>query len=297
MNDLYYKPSGKTAPISFLYLILAIAIGASIIGFIYSFAVLYIPLIYLNLLCLFGAAFGMGLVANLVIGLGKVRNKSVALIFGLLVGLAGLYVSWVVWMHYYVNLSAFVEVSYLDLLTNPIGLWEAMWDINEVGTWGIGRSGGAVDGIMLTIVWAIEALAFVAVAVFFAYSKACEPYLENDDAWAETTKIGPFQFIQDITSLKQELETKKYEQLLALPKEEAGRTKSYTSLLLYHSENKPQAREFYLTVNNMVEEYDKEGKLTFDEKPQISFIRISKEAGQQLFAKKAANLTSTEIQE
>jgi len=82
-----------------------------------------------------------------------------------------------------------------------------------------------------------------------------------------------------------------------LPKEEAGRTKSYTSLLLYHSENRAQAREFYLTVNNMVEDYDKEGKLTFDEKPQISFIRISKEVGQQLFTKKATNITSTEIQD
>jgi len=147
MNDLYYKPSGKTARISFLYFILAIAIGASIIGFIYSFAILYIPLIYLNLLCLFGAAFGIGLVANFVIATGKVRNKLIASIFGLLVGLAGLYVSWIVWIHYYANLSAFAEVSYLDLLTNPKLVWASIWEINEIGTWGIGRSGGAVNGI------------------------------------------------------------------------------------------------------------------------------------------------------
>ncbi|EDP94380.1 hypothetical protein U8527_16370 [Kordia algicida OT-1] len=49
---------------------------------------------------------------------------------------------------------------------------------------------------------------------------------------------------------------------------------------------KAQAKEFYLTINNMMESYDKEGKLSFDEKPQISFIKISKEAGQQLFVKK-----------
>ncbi|WP_420572589.1 hypothetical protein [Kordia sp.] len=297
MQNLYYKPSGKTSPISLLFLLIAIAIGAPIIAFIYSYAILYIPLIYLNILCLFGAAFGIGFVANFVVGMGKVRNKTVAMIFGLIVGLAGLYVSWVVWIYDHANASAFVEVSYMDLLTNPKALWGIIWEINVHGTWGIGRSGGAVDGIMLTIVWIIEALAIVGVSVFFAYSKACEPYLENDDDWAETTKIGPFELIEDITSLKQELETQKYEQLHALPKEEAGRTKSYTSLLLYHGQKKEQAKEFYLTVNNMMEDYDKDGKLSFDEKTQISFIRISKEAGQQLFARKNTMLPAGATEE
>lgn len=286
MNDLYYKPSGKTAPVSILYLILGIAVGASIIGFIYSYAILYIPIIYLNILCLFGAAFGIGFVANFVVGLGKVRNKLVATIFGLIIGLAGLYISWLVWIYDHGNASAFAEISYMDLLSNPGGMWDFIWAINEEGTWGIGRSGGAVSGMFLSVIWLIEAIAFVGVAAFFGYSKACEPYLENDDDWAETTKIEPFKLIEDVSGLKHELETQNYEQLLALPIEEAGRTKSYTSLLLYHGQKKAQAKEFYLTVNNMMEDYDKEGKLSFDEKPQISFIRISKEAGQQLFVKK-----------
>ncbi|WP_430412535.1 hypothetical protein [Kordia sp.] len=288
MNNLYYKPSGKVNPISIVYLLLAICLGAPILAFIYTYAILWIPFIYLNFLCLAGIAFGLGFVANFVVGFGKVRNAMVAAIFGLLVGIAGLYVSWIIWLAHHFG-QAYMDIALnADVIINEIGY------ANEEGTWGVGRSGGLVSGTILSIIWIIEAVGMIGIPVFFAFSKAGEPYIENDDNWAEETLIGPFEIVLNQTALKQQLETKNYEELLAIaPAENAGQG-SHTILQLHHGENRNQAKEFYLTVKNMIEKRDKDGNLDFDEKPLISFIHISKEAGQQLLAKIISDATVVE---
>jgi hypothetical protein len=188
MHNLYYTPSGKFNPITFLYLLIAIFVAVPIVALAYTYAILYIPIIYLNFLCVVGVAFGLGYVANFVIGLGKVRNKLLAFFIGLIVGLAGLYCSWLIWI--YDHMNAAYGVSYMQLIESPLAFWDLIWGINEYGTWGIGRGGDAsVSGTMLTVVWIIEAFAMIAPPIFFAFSKAREPFIENDDIWADTTKI------------------------------------------------------------------------------------------------------------
>ncbi|MGH1385534.1 hypothetical protein [Kordia sp.] len=286
MHTLYYKPSGKTNSISFLYLILAIFIAAPILALAYTYAILYIPIIYLNILCVIGIAFGLGFVANFVVGLGKVRNQWIAILFGLIVGVAGLYFSWVIWIYDHLNASAFVDVSHLELMQSPEALWDVIWKINEQGTWGVGRSANAnISGKMLTTVWIIEAIAFIGTPIFFAFSKANEPYLEEDDNWADTTKIGPFELITDKETLKKQLEAKNYEPLLAMLPAENDQEKSHAIFTLYHNKKRTHGKEFYLTVSNMKEHINKKGELSFDEKVLINFIRIPKDVGTQLIAK------------
>ena len=279
MNNLYYKPSGKVNPLSILYLLLAMCVVVPILDFVYTYAILYIPLIYLNFLCVAGVAFALGFIANFVIGLGKVRNVLVAVIYGLLIGIAGVYVSWIIW------LSHHFEVDYMTFVESFEGFSNAIGFANEQGTWGIGRSGGMVDGVMLTIVWIIELVAMIGFPVFFAYSKACEPFIENDDSWAEVTPIGPFQFIANKEELKRQLETKNYEPVVNMPAATTDTGASHSIFSLYHAENRSQAKEFYLSVSNMEEGTDKDGNLKFDEKSLINFIHITKEAGQQLLAR------------
>jgi len=255
MNNLYYKPSGKFNPISFLYFLLAICIAAPILAFIYAYAILYIPIIYLNFLCLAGIALGLGFVASFVVDLGKVRNKMLALLFGILIGIVGYYFSWVVWIGYH------FEISYMEVIQN-------------------------FDALLRGIeIWIIELVAIIIVPLYLAYTRASEPFIENDDNWAEATAIGPFELVLDHTTIKQQLEAKNYEELLAIaPAENAGQG-SHTILHLYHGQNRSQSKEFYLSTMNMIEKLDKDGNLDFDEKTIINFINISKEAGQQLLAK------------
>jgi hypothetical protein len=287
MNSLYYKPSGKVNGISILYLLLAICIAIPILDFAYTYAILYIPLIYLNFLCVAGVAFALGFIASFVIGLGKVRNVLVAVIFGLLIGIAGVYVSWIIWIAHH------FEVDYMRLVSNVDGLFfNAIGFANEQGTWGIGRSGGMVNGFMLTIVWIIELGAMIGFPVFFAYSKACEPFIENDDSWAEVTPIGPFEFVNNKEELKRQLETKNYDLVINMPAATNETGASHSIFNLYHAENRAQAKEFYLSISNMQEGTDKDGNLKFDEATLISYIHLPKDIGRQLLAR--INKQSTE---
>ena len=286
MHTLYYKPSGKANSISFLYLLLAICIAVPILALAYTYAILYIPIIYLNILCVVGIAFGLAFVASFVIGLGKVRNTMIAFLFGLIIGIASLYFSWVIWIYDHINASAFNNVSHLELLQDPFGLWDVTWQINNVGTWAIGRSASAnISGTMLTVVWILEAAAMILPPIFFAYSKAREPYLEDDNAWADTTKIGPFEFIEDKETLKKQLETKNYQSLLEMKPVSDENDSSHGILTLHHNKKRTHGKEFYLSVINMKERIDKKGNVTYDETSLIQFIRIPQEIGQQLIAK------------
>ncbi|WP_046756999.1 hypothetical protein [Kordia jejudonensis] len=279
MNNLYYRPSGKVNPLSILYLLLAICVAVPILALIYTYAILYIPLIYLNFLCVAGVAFGLGFIASFVMDLGKVRNVLIAALFGLLIGIAGLYTSWIIWLaHHY-------EQEYMDIAFNMEALFAEIEYANEQGTWGIGRSGGLVNGTMLSIVWVIEAVGMIGFPVFFAYSKACEPFIENDDSWAELTPIGPFEFILNKEELKQQLETRNYETLVNMPVANSETDASHSIFQLHHGKHINQAKEFYLSVVNMKAGTDKDGNLKFDENNLINYIHITKEAGQQLVAR------------
>ncbi|MFK7747848.1 MAG: hypothetical protein AB8B65_05635 [Kordia sp.] len=294
MHTQYYKPSGKTNSKSFLYLLLAILIAAPILTVVYTYAVLYIPIVYLNVGCVIGIAFGLGFAANFVVGLGKVRNQLVAILFGLIIGIAGLYFSWIIWVYYHLNASPYIDITHLELLESPEALWDVIWKINEQGTWGIGRNANAyLSGRLLTTVWGIEAIAFIGTPIFFAFTKANDPYLEEDDNWADTTKIGPFEFIFDNEILKKQLEAKNYEPLLAMGPALNDQQKSHAIFTLYHNKKRTHGKEFYLSVSNMKERIDKKGQLNFDEKRIINSIRIPKDVGTQLIAKIG---TSIEVQ-
>lgn len=280
MNDLYYKPSGKFSSISFLYLILVSIIAAPILALIYSYATRYIPFIYINFLILAGFVLGLGFAVNFAIALGKVRNKLLGMVFGLVVGLAGLYACWVIWI------CTHIPIDYMELIKSPEGMKSIIGLINDQGTWGF-RSGGNVSGTFLTVIWVIEALAIIVVPTFMAYGKTCDPFIENENEWAEETVIGPFGYIANGQVLVKQLETKNYEELLAMETLVTGVANSHSILTLFHGTNRSQSKEFYLTVTNMKESHDKEGKLEFDEIVIINFIHINKEVGQQLFAKLA----------
>ncbi|MBK7885415.1 MAG: hypothetical protein IPJ81_17725 [Chitinophagaceae bacterium] len=88
--DKYYKPSGRFSPISIVFLIIICSIAIPILGFLYSYAIWYIPFIYINFIItgLLGYATAL-LISRTVIRPGKVGNNLMSLLFGFIGGLAG----------------------------------------------------------------------------------------------------------------------------------------------------------------------------------------------------------------
>ena len=95
LQDHFYQHSGRTG--FSIPLLLAAGIPVSILmAVVYAYIVTYCPVVgYVNLLFLGGYVFITGLAAGYIAKIGKCRNAGVAFCLGCLLGLVGLYFSWV----------------------------------------------------------------------------------------------------------------------------------------------------------------------------------------------------------
>ncbi|HEX7900118.1 MAG TPA: hypothetical protein VF950_20285 [Planctomycetota bacterium] len=142
-----YKHSGAVTLTGTLMGLVAGGVAAVALAFVYTYAVVWIPFIYVNFLLtlIFGVGVGFAVAAGAKAG--KLRNMAVAGLLGAFCGLLGLYVAWAI--HPMAQFSLTPEFD-------PSKLMEYMGAVYEKGTWGISRS-GPVSGILLGIIWAVEA--------------------------------------------------------------------------------------------------------------------------------------------
>lgn len=179
----FYSHSGKFGPQG---PILALAAGAGLafpIGLIYSYLIMWIPLIYLNFLLTAGYGFLFGFITQKLLKFGKVRNNTLTLLTAALVGVLAWYGSWngcakaligsdAPWFFTPTQISQFISILY------------------EKGSWGLGHgSDAAVTGIPLAIVWIIEGAAIVGLTVVVGYEALSRtPFCETHDCWLDQEK-------------------------------------------------------------------------------------------------------------
>src|SRR5262245_36932446 len=112
---VFYRHSGRFSVAGWVCTFATTALAASLLGCLYSLAILYIPLIYVNVLLVFGFGLAAGAVA-LMLGVHfKIRNVWAACLAALLGLLVGYYVSWAVWLAHHLH-TAKVNISFTDLL-------------------------------------------------------------------------------------------------------------------------------------------------------------------------------------
>src|SRR5579871_968818 len=90
----YYRHSG-IVPLGGLVQTLFAGLGAAIsLGIAYSFAMVYIPIIYLNFLGTAGFGFVIGYLVKQSARAGRIRNRFVPAAIGFLSAVVGLYFAW-----------------------------------------------------------------------------------------------------------------------------------------------------------------------------------------------------------
>ena len=170
MTPTYYKPSGK---ISILGVLGSLAVGgvvAFIGAFLYALALVYNPSAYLGIIL--PALFGAGVAgASAFVGKKlKVRNAWVSMGIAVVLTMSGYLVSWIPWewftLYHLGNQVDWLAVIYPPSFIDILGL------IYENGAWTIGSSssGGAVSGLMLALVWLLEAGIVFGTSAFTAYA-------------------------------------------------------------------------------------------------------------------------------
>ncbi len=96
MRSRFYQASGKVPAVTGLVLVCAL-LFAGIGAFLYAWATLYGgPLLAIGMICAF--PFWLVLLAQWSCHLGKIRNPGVMRQFGVVIGLVGWSLQWILWI-------------------------------------------------------------------------------------------------------------------------------------------------------------------------------------------------------
>jgi hypothetical protein len=286
----YYKPSNKFSFSGFPHFLAGLLLLVPLLGVAYAYLLWYIPLIYINLIVCLGFGGVVGYLMSQIVQRGKVRNKFIALSFGLIAGVFALYCQWVVWIDLVLNAGQnygndHIGITVSNISTNqtwmlfqaPSAVWAFIKAVNEVGTWGI--RGATVSGIFLAIIWAIEAIVIVGMAMVFPLAKAGKPFCETGNEWANEVELPATGYIQDPAGFKSDLENDKAGVLASLEKGE--NTASHSMLTVYEC---PASNQYYVSATNKVAGRDKDGKLEFKDTLIFDYLSVNPEEGKLLLA-------------
>ncbi len=183
-----YKHSGKFGIHGPVLAITAAVILGWPLGIAYAYLIRWIPFIYVNFLATLGYGFLFGLMASVLLKMARVRNNAISGLTSFLVGVIGLYFAWSGHIH--------VVVTDAPWFVWPWQMFGVIPAIYEHGTWGM-HSGEMVSGIMLGIVWLVEAGMIVGIATLAGLSTVGKtPYCEDTQCWLDETKnidtLAPF---------------------------------------------------------------------------------------------------------
>ena len=218
----YYRPSGEVTVAG-----LAAGIGGGLVaavglGLAYAYLITYIPLIYLNILCVIGYALALGATSAALVRWGKMRNPAVGMFIALFVTLVSYYVSWAVWLSLIVSNDEF-GISSWQLAQHPLGLWGVLQLVNEKGAWSIGHGYGSsknqptVSGVLLWVFWAAEALTVLIGSAMTAWGGlTVDPFCEPCQQWCDVEKDVVSIGVADADELRRRFEAKDFQYMKAV---------------------------------------------------------------------------------
>jgi hypothetical protein len=184
-----YRASGRVGPLT-IALFAAALPAAAAVAWLYEMLMTWIPYIYVNLvLCgLFGA--GLGVAGAFAVRRGHCRNRLVALVLAVPLALTGVAASY--YWAYQATLAKIVEnhpeTSLADIRAEvTFARWvdarkEAGWTLTSSHSSSSSRTPD-IGGDAVFVIWAIEALTILGIAVLVVDAEAKNPYCERCGRW------------------------------------------------------------------------------------------------------------------
>ena len=184
--SLYYRHSGQFSPPAALVALLMGAAAASLLGALYAYIVLYLPLAgWITFVISGGFGLCVGVAVAKACRIAKVRNQKVALGIALVAQLVGFYVSWGVWMYALLVRAEVQDISLATCLA-PATLWEAIKVINGTGAWTV--FGMQPTGISLALLWLLEAAIVFGLCLLSV--DLSDPFCEKCKIWCPSKPIA-----------------------------------------------------------------------------------------------------------
>jgi hypothetical protein len=247
--DRYYQESGSVSPMGVLSLVGVGTICAAVLGFVYGYAIFYIPLIYLNFFITLFFGIGMGAALGKAGFWGKVRNTKVMIAAGVFFGVLAWYVGWVAWIHAW-------NGQPLADLTPPVVL-NTMVVLSYTGAYEI--FGWTPTGFALYAIWFIEAAMIIGGAFLVALvALGRKPFCEECDDWTHesvvSSRLQPIANPKELISSLEQHDMSVLTNLQLVDHNDVLRTK-----VSFHKCDGCGGSK-YLTVDQITVSFDDEGK-------------------------------------
>jgi hypothetical protein len=211
----YYRHSGR-APLAGAVAATLVGIAsACLLAIIYSFGIVWIPIIYLSFLLTAGFGGITGVIVALLGQRVKIRNSGVLIAIALFAAAVAYYVAW--GADLWAREPAWVEGDTLSAWS-PSLLAEYVEAFYKEGAWSIGRTKTNVSGIFLAGIWLVEAaiifgMAVLGVMVITGDSTFCE----QCECWSQKKSDLAKYAHADEALLRSALEQGDFSQIAARP--------------------------------------------------------------------------------
>lgn len=204
-SERYYRPSG-VVPLGGILLTLVVGIGGgTFLGIAYAAVINYIPFVIFSVMGLMVFAGGLGRCIDHAATIGKIRNRTILIVIGLICGIVGWYVSWVAFLWF---LTEMPPVFNMLPLLDPVVFFSTLGAIGEQGLWERMPS-----GTMLYLLWGGEAVFIIGGALLIPLARKT-PFCERCECWTEkqayAVRLGA---PEDLLGLRMDLEGEQYSKL------------------------------------------------------------------------------------
>ncbi len=255
-QELFYQESGQINPIK-QGLSYVICIGlALILGYIYSVAVIFIPIVYLNFLITVGFGLILGLICRVIVRFSHNRSKKSQIIQAIVIGFLANYFQWTVYILYAYSgeiPTVGLYFSSLHWIMIPENFFAAMAEINQFGTWSI--FGITFNGFGLAAIWFAEFLIIIAGPIVAIVKTKIYPYSELLNKWYDKyTLLKDFESISAVNNLTSELVSDPLKSIESLRK---GSGLRHTKIHLFYLKDEDKQ---YLTFEKIFIEGQGKGK-------------------------------------
>ena len=160
-NPSLYQHSGRLGGGVIVVPVVGILV-ALVLAIAYAYADVYIPIAgYVSFILVLAFAAGVGFSVSFAAVKSNCRSPGFVRIVGFFIGLWALYAAWAAFIFVLVqrDMGDEIELGVLDLFLRPAAIWNIALDIGETGWYSLGAM--TPSGIMLWVLWGIEALVVV----------------------------------------------------------------------------------------------------------------------------------------
>ena len=257
-QHLVYQESGKVNSAKFLIAIIAAVAISILLGYVYVLIMMFIPIIYLNVLITIGLGILLGWIARAATRFSHNRNKRSQLLFAVLLGVLVTYFHYVAYLLYMMDGAVPSLSLYLSqlpwIVMEPGSFFSFLSVVNELGPWSI--FGLTFSGVLLALVWLLEALIIIGAPVLTVFGSDPYPYAESLGKWyPKFTLSEEFASISGTTSLINDLQA---DPLKTIEELGMGTATRYSKIHVFYL---PKAKDNYLTFEKVtIEDAEKGNK-------------------------------------